>query len=70
MQKDAEEDFLGEIERLFAIAQQVGGELDDHPLVLGDELGAGRFVADGTALHERRFAAADVEPTDDARLLH
>ena len=28
------------------------------------------FVAFGTALHERRFPAADVRPTDDPRLLH
>ena len=68
--KDAQEDFLGEIQRLLAIAQQVGGELDDHPLVFSHQLGAGRFLADCTPLHEGRFAAADVEPTDDTRLLH
>jgi hypothetical protein len=68
--KYTQEHFLGEIERFFAIAQQVRGELDDHSLVFRHELGAGRFVADCTPLHERRFAAADVEPTDDARLLH
>ena len=68
--EDAQEDFLREVERLFAVAQQVDGELDDHALVLGDQLGAGRFVAGGTALHERRFAAADVGPTGDTRLLH
>ena len=67
--KDAKEDFLREIERFFAIAQQVGGELDDHPLVFGHQLGAGRLVVDCTPLHERRFAAT-VEPTDDTRLLH
>ena len=68
--EDAEEDFLGEVERFVAIAEQVHRELDDHPLVLGDQLGAGRFVAGGAALHERRLAAADVRPTGDARLLH
>ena len=43
--KDPKEDFLGKVERLFAIAQQVDRELDDHPLVFGHQLGAGRLVA-------------------------
>ncbi len=43
--KDAEEDFLGEVERLVAVAEQVHRQLDDHPLVLGDELREGHFVA-------------------------
>ena len=68
--EDAEEDFLGEVERFVPVAQQVHGQLDDHPLVLGHQLGAGRFVARRAALHERRLATADVRPTDDARLLH
>ena len=68
--EDAEEDFLREVERFVAVAQQVHRQLDDHALVLGDQLGAGRLVAGCAALHERRFAAADVRPTRDARLLH
>ena len=68
--EDAEEDFLGEVERFVAVAEQVHRQLDHHPLVLGDELGARRFVAGGAPLHQRRFAAADVRPTDDARLFH
>ena len=68
--KDAEEDFLGEVERFVAIAEQVHGQLDDHPLVLGDQLGEGHLVAGRAALNERGFAATDLRPPDDARLLH
>ena len=68
--EDAEEDFLREVERFVAVAEQVHRQLDDHPLVLGHQLGAGGLVAGGAPLHERRFATADVRPTDDARLLH
>jgi hypothetical protein len=68
--KDAQEDFLRQIERLLAIAEQVGGELDDHALMLRHQFGAGGFVADCAALHQRRLAAIDVQPTADTRLLH
>ena len=68
--EDAHEHFLRKIQRLFAIAEQVGRQLDDHALVFSHQFRAGRFVARCTALHERRFAAADVQPTADARLLH
>ena len=37
----SEKHFLRKIERLVAIAQEVHRELNHHPLVLGDELGAG-----------------------------
>ena len=68
--EDAEEDLLGEVEGFVAIAEQVHRQLDDHPLMLGDELGEGGFVARCAPLDERRFAAADFRPTDDAGLLH
>ena len=68
--EDAEEDFLRQVQRFVAVAQQVHRQLDDHPLVLGDQLGAGRLLAGCAALHERRLAAADVRPTCDPRLLH
>ena len=64
--EDAQEDFLRQVERFVAIAEQVHRQLDDHPLVLGHELGAGRLVAGGAALDQRGFAAADVRPTDNA----
>ena len=67
--KDAEEDFLGEVQRLVAIAQEVDGELHDHPLMLGHELGAGRLVAHGAALHQGGFTPAYFGPRCDARLL-
>ena len=68
--EDAQEDLLRQIERFVAVAQQVDGQLHDHPLVLGDQLGARALVAGCTALHERRLASAYVRPTDDARLFH
>ena len=43
--KDSEEDFLGEVERLVAVAKQIDRQLDDHPLVLGNEFRKGHFVA-------------------------
>ena len=68
--EDAKEDFLGEVERFVAVAQQIDRQLDDHALVLGDQLGAGRFVAGCAPLHERRLATVDIRPADDARLFH
>ena len=68
--EDAEEDVLGQVERLVAIAEQVDRELHHHALVLGDQIGARRLVAGRAALHERRFAAANVQPADDARVFH
>ena len=43
--EDAQEDFLRQIERFVAIAEQVHGQLDDHALVLGHQLCTGGFVA-------------------------
>ena len=68
--EDAQEDFLREVERLVAVAEQVQRQRVDHPLVRGDQLGAGRFVAGGAALDERGFAAVDVRPADGAGVLH
>ena len=68
--EDAEEDVLGEIERLVALAEQVDRELHDHALMLSNKLGARQFVASCTPLHKRRLSAADFRPTRDARLFH
>src|SRR5258707_1117286 len=57
-----QKDFLGQVERLVAIAQEVHRQLDDHPLVLGHELGTSRLLARCTSLHERRFSDADLDP--------
>ncbi len=65
-----QEDFLRQVERLVAIAQQVHGELDDHPLMLSDELRARHLVVQCAPLHERGFADADVGPTGRTRLFH
>ncbi len=68
--EDPKEDVLREVERFVAVAEEVDRKLHDHPLVFGDQLGAGEFVASGTALHERRFAAADARPAGNPLLLH
>ena len=65
-----QEHFLRQVQRFVAVAQQVHRQLDDHPLVLGDQLGARQLLAGGTPLDERRFAAPDVRPTCDAGLFH
>ena len=68
--EDAKEDFLGQVEGLVAVAQQIDRELHHHALVLAHQLRAGHLVARCTPLHERRFAHADVRPIRGAGLLH
>jgi len=68
--EDAEKDFLREVQCFVAIAKQVHGQLNHHPLVFRDQIRAGHLVAFGAALHKRRLTAADLGPTDDSRLLH
>ena len=60
--EDAQKDFLREVERFVAIAQQVDRQLNDHPLMFGDELGAGGLLARCAPLHERCFADANFRP--------
>ena len=43
--KDAEKDLLGKVDRLVSIAEQIDGQLDDHPLVFGHQFGERRVVA-------------------------
>ena len=66
----AEEHFLGEIQRLVAVAEEVHREMDHHPLVFGHQVGAGRFFPDGTPLDERGLATVDVRQAGNARLFH
>ncbi len=61
--EDPQEHFLGDVERFFAVAEQVEGKLEDHPLVLHDEFRAGRLVPGGAALDERRFPSAQLRPS-------
>jgi hypothetical protein len=68
--ENAEEDFLGEVERLVAVAQQVHRQLHDHALVLGNQFRAGKLFPGGAALDQHRLAPADVGPTRNPRLLH
>ena len=49
--EDAQEDFLRQVERLVAVAEQVHRQLDDHALVIADELGARQLFAGCTPLH-------------------
>ena len=48
--ENAEKDFLGEVEGLVAVAQEVQGELVDHAFVAGYQFGAGGGLSRGTAL--------------------
>ena len=68
--EDPQEDFLRQVERLVAIAQQVHRQLNDHPLVLFHKLRARGLLVCRAALHERRLAPADVRPGDRAGLFH
>ena len=60
--KDAKEHFLGEIQCLLRIAEQVQRELVDHPLVVGHQPGARFFVTRGTLLHQRPVGAGCIWP--------
>src|SRR4029453_13970920 len=60
--EDTKEHFLRQVERLVVVRQEVQRELVDHPLMLGDQLGAGILVAGRTALDERRLTPADGRP--------
>src|SRR5580765_3154601 len=60
---------LGEVKGFITIAQQVDGQLHNHPLVLGDELGAGRLVPRNTPLDQGRFPNTQLGPARGPRLL-
>ena len=62
--EDAQENLLGQVERLFAVPQEVGREAEHQPVVLEDERGMSRLIARETALDERSFAAGDLRPPD------
>ena len=55
-----QKDFLRQVERLFAISQQVGGEPEHQAMVLENEGGMGGVVARQAPLDERSFAAGDL----------
>jgi hypothetical protein len=58
--ENTKEDFLGKVERFVAIAEQVHGEMHDHPLVFGDQLAECPLVAARTALDQGGLAAAQL----------
>jgi hypothetical protein len=68
--ENAEEDFLGEVERFVAVAQQVQREAVDHSLVTRHELGAGHFLTGGAALNQRSFTAGYLRPPECPCVLH
>ena len=68
--EDTKEDFLREVERFVAVAEQIDRQLHDHPLVFSDEFGAGRLIPRCTPLHQRGFADADIRPICSTGLLH
>ena len=59
--EDAEEDFLRQVERFVAVAQQVHRQLDDHPLVLGTS----SAQAASSPAAQRWTSAASRPPTSD-----
>src|SRR5688572_20041922 len=68
--EDPEEDFLGKVEGLVMVAEEVQRQLIDHALVLSDELRAGILIADGTALNQAGLATVDVGPCNGSKRLH
>src|SRR5688572_17417306 len=64
--KDAEEDFLREVEGFVAVAEEVQGELEHHPFVAGHELSAGGRLTGGAAFDQRRLAVSDLYPSECA----
>ena len=67
--ENPEEDVLGQIQRLVAIAKKVHRELDDHPLVLGHKFGVRAFVTARAALRQGGIPAANFQPFKGTRLL-
>jgi len=68
--EDAKKHFLGEIEGLVAITEQIHRQLNHHPLVFSQQLGVGAFITVGAPLDQRAFATPDIRPDRDASLLH
>jgi hypothetical protein len=56
--EDLQKDFLREIQGFIAIAQEVDRQLDNHALMLGDQLGEGRFITRCAPLHQRGLRTA------------
>jgi hypothetical protein len=52
------------------VPEEVHRQLDDHPLVVGDELGERHFVPGGTPLDERGLASANLRPSNGPSLFH
>lgn len=59
---------MRQVQGLVVIAQQVHGQLDDHPLVRSHQLRVGRFIARRAALYQVGFAIPDLRPSRSARL--
>ena len=68
--KDAEENFLRQIEGFVVVAQEIQRQLVDHPLMFGDQFRAGVLVASRAALNQRRLAPADLGPRNGWNRLH
>jgi hypothetical protein len=68
--EDAEEHFLGQVQSLVTVAEQVHRQLNHHPLVFGDELRARKLIPFCTPQHKSRFSARNLGPTADPCLFH
>lgn len=58
------EHFLGQIERLLAIAKQMSGESENKMVVLKDQLGAGSFIARDASLNQSSLGSRQFWPAE------
>ena len=68
--EDPQEDFLGQVQSLVAVAQEMKREGVDHPLVAGYELRAGHFFSGDAALYQRCLSAGEFRPSECACVFH
>src|SRR5215213_7534671 len=62
--EDPQKHFLRQIEGLFTIAEQVGGEAQHQPMMFEDQGCVRLLVARQTSLDQDSFAAGNVRPGD------
>ena len=68
--EDAQEHFLRQIQGFVVVAQEVQGQLVDHPLVFRHQLGTRLLVPRGTALDQGGLTATYFRPGDGSNRLH
>src|SRR5262249_25206890 len=66
--EDSQENLLRKVQCLLAVAKQVERQLDDHPLMLCNQLNVRALIAGRATRHERCLPSVYLRPSDDARL--